>query len=640
MTLHVVTGACVFGQNAIETLSFYSVEFPGEQGVELVNEEIATVIIDKKGNMRIEVDVTEESLFFTSGASRFASERIYYSGFESIDNLKAYSLVPKGKSGKKYKKLKIDEPKVVANYSSNIFFDDVKRMEFDFPGLVEGSKTHLSYTRVINEPRFFGRFFFASSWPAEKTRMQVRFPENVRLNHRIFGLDTEGIVFTKTKEKKDSVYTWEYSRPPVFRDAVNTLPRMYRVPHVVVFVDSYTFEGEERLLNRDVASLYDWYYALVENVNLEPDAELKALADSLTKDAKSEWEMVENIYYWVQSNIKYIAIEDGMEGFVPRPANAVFQRRYGDCKDMSSIIHTLLTLKGIPAYLTWVGTDVIPYSYHDVPTPKVDNHMICTYYDGEQYYILDGTASFLPLGLMPSNIQGKEVLIGKGKNDFVVYEIPQTPAEVNYFRDSISVVFEGEKLRGVGKLTAGGYYAEIYKHRYAGSSKDKEKKNVTRRLTLKGNNKFVLDDFSVNTELIPTSELDVDYNFTLDMYHQTVGNEVYINPHFKRYLQNEFIKDGVRLANFSKFTRHYTNINRIEIPDNLRIQSMPEDIELENEDVLLRCTYEKRDGYILVTEEVKVKNRKIPEDRFEAYNDLITKANRLYRETITLEKTN
>ena len=67
------------------------------------------------------------------------------------------------------------------------------------------------------------------------------------------------------------------------------------------------------------------------------------------------------IYKWVQQNIKYVAFEDGMEGFIPRDASLVCSRRYGDCKDMASILTKMLQYSGVEACFVWIGTRSLPY---------------------------------------------------------------------------------------------------------------------------------------------------------------------------------------------------------------------------------------------------------------------------------------
>src|SRR5581483_12039727 len=108
---------------------------------------------------------------------------------------------------------------------------------------------------------------------------------------------------------------------------------------------------------------------------------LARITDSLVANQPTELAKVKSIYYWVINNIKYVAFEDGMQGYIPRQADSICMKRYGDCKDMASIITAMLSVAKIPSYLTWIGTRDIPYSYDDVPLPMADNHMIATYMD-------------------------------------------------------------------------------------------------------------------------------------------------------------------------------------------------------------------------------------------------------------------
>ena len=129
-----------------------------------------------------------------------------------------------------------------------------------------------------------------------------------------------------------------------------------------------------------ISSLYDWYYSLVKDINTqEKDKDLEALVASLTVGKDNDLEKVKAIYYWTQQNIKYIAFEYALGGFIPREAYDVFKKKYGDCKDNSSILSEMLSIAGLKGSLTWIGTRSIPYTYKEVPTPAVDNHMILSY---------------------------------------------------------------------------------------------------------------------------------------------------------------------------------------------------------------------------------------------------------------------
>ena len=51
---------------------------------------------------------------------------------------------------------------------------------------------------------------------------------------------------------------------------------------------------------------------------------------------------MQRLYHWVSRNIRYVALNIDVGGFVPRPAQAVLEHRYGDCKDHVVLLEAAL----------------------------------------------------------------------------------------------------------------------------------------------------------------------------------------------------------------------------------------------------------------------------------------------------------
>ena len=286
------------------------------------------------------------------------------------------------------------------------------------------------------------------------------------------------------------------------------------LPHIVPIIKSYTVKGKEHKVLGSIADLYGWYYSLVENVNKdEPDAELVALVESLIKDKQTDLEKVKAIYYWTQQNIKYIANEYALGGFVPREANDVFGKKYGDCKDNSSVLYKMLEIAGLKGHLTWIGTRKIPYTYKELPTPIVDNHMILSYVDNGKTYFLDATGRYLPLELPSSFIQGKEALISKGNNEFSVEEVPVVDASKNQFQEVSNIKINNNSIIGNSQLTLSGYnkvsfFSQLDYVRNA--EKTKEYYNTE---LWKGNNKFLIQNFKETNKFSYDKDFIIDYEY-------------------------------------------------------------------------------------------------------------------------------
>jgi len=124
---------------------------------------------------------------------------------------------------------------------------------------------------------------------------------------------------------------------------------------------------------------FNLYCSFIDSVNTEVEEDLVSLAKKITEPYESEIEQVEAIYNWVQSNIKYIAFEDNMGGFIPRNPQDIFEKRFGDCKDMTALIVGLLDAVQVDAKYAWVGTKRLPYKYSESCGSFIDNHMIAIY---------------------------------------------------------------------------------------------------------------------------------------------------------------------------------------------------------------------------------------------------------------------
>ena len=70
-------------------------------------------------------------------------------------------------------------------------------------------------------------------------------------------------------------------------------------------------------------------------------------------------ERVAAIHNWVIKNTRYVGLEFGIHGFLPYRVPLIVQRGFGDCKDLSTALITILRELGFEANLALlrVGLD-------------------------------------------------------------------------------------------------------------------------------------------------------------------------------------------------------------------------------------------------------------------------------------------
>jgi len=90
----------------------------------------------------------------------------------------------------------------------------------------------------------------------------------------------------------------------------------------------------------------------------------------------------------VQSQVRYLGVEVGANAFAPQPPDKVYARRWGDCKDKTLLLVTLLRSLGIDAAPALVDT-VARASLADVqPAPDQFDHVITqVQLDGAVYWL-------------------------------------------------------------------------------------------------------------------------------------------------------------------------------------------------------------------------------------------------------------
>ena len=325
----------------------------------------------KKGIPYAEANEVSEMMMLNDNANGlYNKDKVYNSDFNELEKVEAYTLVPDGNSTKK---IKVTDFKTQSSPSQDIFYDDIKETSFDYPQMMKGSIAHVETSHYNKDIRFLSSFYFSNYLPVHNATYTVTFPEDMDVRY-IIKNDDKKIVSVKEssrgRKKKLEFSATDVKNYDYFSNGTS-IP--YYAVHVIVYVASYKYNGETVPVFNSLDELYKWDANFLTNINATPDENLRKITDSLCVNKKTDREKAQAIYMWVQNHIKYVAFENGLEGFVPRQAADVCSKRYGDCKDMASILTAMLKLSGLDASFTWIGTRSIPYSYKEVPLPVTDN---------------------------------------------------------------------------------------------------------------------------------------------------------------------------------------------------------------------------------------------------------------------------
>ena len=125
---------------------------------------------------------------------------------------------------------------------------------------------------------------------------------------------------------------------------------------------------------------------------LKTEPVLKDVFAEILTGTESTDEKINKIINYVQDDIRYMGIESGIGSIKPMTPDKVVKQRFGDCKDKSLLLLSLLKKIGIQeAYPVLVNTGMQNHLNTFLPSNEVFNHCIVRFDYNQQTFWIDPT---------------------------------------------------------------------------------------------------------------------------------------------------------------------------------------------------------------------------------------------------------
>jgi transglutaminase-like putative cysteine protease len=623
-----------FSQPSLD-LSSALKRYPGQPGYMEERSMEVEIKLYKSEGPRFYLSQKDILFTLTDNNTSFAVGKEYYGYSYNLKKIEAFTLVPQPQE---YVKVMVKDYKKTSEIGDGLFYDDRVALNYTYPSVCKGAKLVQETEYEVDKTYSAVVFYFGTGIPIEKAYLKLTFPENINIRYKIFGGDSTLVKLTKEKKGKKWIYSWVALDIPSYLPENDAPSSRYFIPHIYVAVTGYTKGNEYKPVFRNIKDLYDWNFDKIKNINSDNSKDIQSIADSITHGVADELDKVKKIYRWVQKNIRYVAIEDGLNGFIPRPAALVLHRRYGDCKDKSSLLKALMTSQGIDASMVWVGTRDLPYKYTDFPSVMVDNHMIAAYWDKTgKPHLLDGTSHNHPIDVTPSFIQGKQCLIDRGPDKYVLYDIPVSSPEENTIIDSVFMHLSNDTLTGNGQAYFTGEPKVDMIDRFDGADA-KRFKNIVMAVLPKGSNKLNVDSVRLSDINKVDDTLRVGYKFNLPNYISFRNNNIYVNLNLDKTLQDINIKP----ERIQPIEREYTVLKKIvcvfQIPEGYEIQKVPEETKYQNDKYSFTLKYQLIGSKIVLSKNIRINVLLLCKEDFPSFTEMIGILNKSYIQTLVLRK--
>lgn len=605
-------------------------QYPDEEVCATKSTETYSFTIGRNDTVNALKHTVEEFVGLKDGTG--VTIRESYNLFSSVDFVRTFT-----KKGKNYS---TDDYTSVSDrpyFQSDIFDDDNRYKSFSlyFETIGKGAKYELK--KSYKDVKYLNIAFFHDHYPVNDKSIVFEIPDWLEADLKEFNFEGWNIKKTSVHndKRKLTVHTYSISGCYAMKSEDYAPAATFKFPHIVLVPKKFTKKnGTSAKIFGSTDDMYEWYSYLVSKSKNDKTV-LKSHVDKLIAGKTTDKDKIKAIYYWVQDNIRYIAFESGLAGFIPESADKVYKTKYGDCKGMANLLACMLQIAGYDARLTWIGTKDIPYDY-SLSSLYVDNHMICSVFLNDSIYFLDGTESFIALGDYAYRIQGRPALIQDGKK-YIIKNVPDLPKERNKFEVKSTMSLTGEVLKGKGNSVFNGESQTSILSAYALEESDKKEELLHRIIS--GYNK----SFSVNnlkTTDLTDREKPLHFNYDFEMSNQVTqaSGETYVSidfyHDFEKYMPDEKRQNDYVLH--EKIYRTYTV--EFEVPKGYTVKYIPESFAVSYPDYKFDVSYKKQGNKVILNKTLSIDNGIIKTAVFPQWKKDLKQLKRMTDEQLVLVK--
>ncbi|MDX2227842.1 MAG: DUF3857 domain-containing protein [Verrucomicrobiae bacterium] len=486
-------------------------------------------------------------------------------------------------------------------YSNQNVYWDARKVFLDLPALREGDIVDVAYTTeekpVIpghchNLWRTHGDLY------ALQSDLTVIYPEKIKL---IKNPVREKAAFTETKG-------------PDGRITARLLTQNTEVPELQFYQPMPYETWGGYILTTDVGwdPLSQWFQGLYKNRDVLPPDAVKRVAELKTTHTDPA-KLAQALTDWVTSDIRYVSVQFGMASHQPQSVADTLKNRYGDCKDMSLLLHALFREAGIPSSLVLVGTGT--GRKFDTSTANVqlfDHCILEADLNGKKTYV-DATAGTNPIGWFPPQIAKAQALrIGPGTSGTPI-TLPAYEPLANDNKNKTSITLNPNGSATVtNHILLKGAAAQAMKMSMGRTNTKMLRAAMEEKYKLTGQK--LLDFFMTD----PSDKGDTyEYRLTLTMPRFAMKSQDGLifklgqdNPNGEDWTES---LDAPRLYPFRFYPTDF-DLSEFEVvlPAGASLKSRPADLKLQNEFLIASRTITQKDQTISVTEQTRLLDATLP----------------------------
>ena len=270
-----------------------------------------------------------------------------------------------------------------------------------FPGLAAGDYIVLSYSCFTGDSGtftadFWGHLLLNDIYPVFSKVKKILYPKKIEFAKNFH--NTEDLKYKENYSPlADGMEEYTLSAERILPVRAALFSPGWQ--DVFAWADFSTIESWS-----DISS---WYFDISDG-RCRPTPEIRKLTEALVSDAATDTDKIGAVFNYVSSGIIYEDLAFQYAAHVPQYAQSVIDDGYGDCKDQSVLLVSMLRCAGIDAALALSLPDYHGESAY-LPAPRFSHVFVTARADGREL-ILDPTGTHFTFPEQPEILTGTYML--------------------------------------------------------------------------------------------------------------------------------------------------------------------------------------------------------------------------------------
>ncbi|MDX1628644.1 MAG: DUF3857 domain-containing protein, partial [Fulvivirga sp.] len=342
-----------------------------------VNDGFYTALYDYQVNIAEESDFTHYALnVLTHGGVSNASQ-LYISYDTSYQELQFHYLYiwRNGKKINKTQELSFEILKNEQNLHNGIYTGLITAYDI-LEDVRKDDRIEYAYTLIGDNPIYDGNSFrlvpLEDTNPIDHYYFRILYPKDKAFYSKCEGCDESKLKISQGGNYEAMIY--ESKHLPA-ADFEKTMPSWYIPFDYLVFSSFDNWQD----VNNWALNIFD--------LNKKPD--LSSAFEEVFTGEESKEEQINALIDFVQDDIRYMGIESGIGSIKPFAPEQVLSQRFGDCKDKSLLLVSLLKDIGVEkSYPVLVNTTLQHGIDNLLPSGQLFDHCIVYFeYKGKGYWV-------------------------------------------------------------------------------------------------------------------------------------------------------------------------------------------------------------------------------------------------------------